>query len=198
MKYLAVVVAALLFVAANPIKAAPACGTTPTQWTGYIYEISFEDAKLALRMSEANYDRNAKKLKISDVVAQESAQKTITLLDYSTGSSYTSIEGQCTKGNVTGDIPNFGVPAGSTSNPSGAEYLGSSLPNLGVLAYDYYGTNSVDGDYFATYTPIGDGSVCVPILRATLTASPLKEAVFKYTNITTTLPSDPFSMPPGC
>ncbi|XP_003389285.1 PREDICTED: halilectin 3, beta chain-like [Amphimedon queenslandica] len=198
MKYFAVVVAALLFVAANPIKAAPACGTTPPQWTGYVYEISFADAKLALRISQANYDRNAKKLKISDVDVKESAQKTISLFDYSTGNSYVSVEGQCTKGNVTGDIPNFGVPSDATAEPGGAKYLGSSLPNLGVLVYEYYGSNSVDGDYYVTYTPVGDGTACVPILRSTLTVSPLKEAIIEYTNITTTLPSDPFSMPPGC
>ncbi|XP_019856675.1 PREDICTED: uncharacterized protein LOC109585146 [Amphimedon queenslandica] len=202
MKYLAVVVAALLFVAANAAPsrkaAAPACATTPAQWTGYIYEISFADAKLALRVSEANYDRDAKKLKLTDIDVKESAKKTITLLDYSTGTSYTSVEGQCTKGNVTGIIPNFGVPGGATADRNGAKYLGSSLPNLGVLVYEYYGTDSVDGDYYVTYTPIGDGEVCVPILRSLLTTSPLKEAIFEYTNITTTLPADPFSMPPGC
>ena len=104
MKYLAVVVAALLFVAANAapprkIKAAPACSTTPPQWTGYIYEvmyilqtikltmqvqISFAEAKLALRVSEANYDRTAKKLKITDKYVKQSARMTTTLLDYST------------------------------------------------------------------------------------------------------------------
>ena len=93
------------------------------------------------------------------------------------GTSYTSVEGQCTKGNTTGDIPNFGVPEGATAEPGGAKYLGSSLPNLGVLVYEYYGTNSADGDYYVTYTPVGDGAACVPILRSTLTASPLKEVI---------------------
>lgn len=94
------------------------------------------------------------------------------------GTSYTSVEGQCTKGNVTGDIPTFGVPDGATADRNG-KYLGSSLSNLGILVYEYYGTNSVDGDYYLTYTPIGDGTVCVPILSSTLTASPLKEAIYE-------------------
>ena len=47
-------------------------------------QISFAEAKLALRVSEANYDRTAKKLKITDINVKESARKTTTLLDYST------------------------------------------------------------------------------------------------------------------
>ena len=47
-------------------------------------QISFAEAKLALRGSEANYDRDAKKIKITDFYVEESAKMTTTLLDYST------------------------------------------------------------------------------------------------------------------
>ena len=90
-----------------------------------------------------------------------------------------SVGGQCTKGNLTGDIPGFGVPSGASTDPTGPKYIGASLPNLGVFVYEYYGTDSDIGNYYMSYAPIGDGAACVPILRSLASLTPLKEGIYE-------------------
>ena len=92
---------------------------------------------------------------------------------------YVSVNGDCKKSSLTGDIPSFGVPEGGTLEPNGAKYLGSSLPNLGVLVYEFEGTDNTIGAYYLTYAPAADGTACVPLVRSTVTASPLKEALIE-------------------
>ena len=167
---------------------------------GYIFtasslQFTFAEAKVALKISQANYDRTAKKIKLTDTYAKE-GRMAVTLLDYSTvspplhiiitalysypqGTSYVSVEGECKKSNLTGDIPGFGVPAGASTDPTGPKYIGSSLPNLGVFVYEYYGTDSEIGDYYVSYAPIGEGELCVPVLRSTASLSPLKEGSYE-------------------
>ena len=90
-----------------------------------------------------------------------------------------SVEGECKKSNLTGEMPGFGVPAGASTDPTGPKYMGSSLPNLGVFVYEYYGTDSEIGGYYVSYAPIGEGAVCVPVYRSIATLTPLKEEVYQ-------------------
>lgn len=72
------------------------------------------------------------------------------------------------------------MPEGAT--PIGKpEYLGSKLPNLGVLMEQYGGTER-DRDYFYAFSPIGDGRQCVPIMSSELTLIPLTESLIELVN----------------
>ena len=73
------------------------------------------------------------------------------------------------------EFPTFGVPKGAT-RVGEPEYLGSKLPNLGVLVEHYTGTDE-NKDYFYVMAPtsISDGRQCVPVMTSELTVSPLTE-----------------------
>ena len=73
------------------------------------------------------------------------------------------------------EFPTFGVPKGAT-RVGELEYLGSKLPNLGVLVEHYTGTDE-NKDYFYVMAPtsISDGRQCVPVMTSELTVSPLTE-----------------------
>lgn len=94
---------------------------------------------------------------------------------------YVSEDGNCRKETIEEpEFPRFGVPEGAT--PIGKpEYLGSKLPNLGVLMEQYGGTER-DRDYFYAFSPIGDGRQCVPIMSSELTLIPLTESLIELVN----------------
>ena len=67
------------------------------------------------------------------------------------------------------------MPEGAT--PIGEpEYLGSKLPNLGILVEHFNGTDG-NKDYFyvMALTSISDGRQCIPIMTSELTISPFTE-----------------------
>ena len=90
---------------------------------------------------------------------------------------YTYENGNCTKEKIDENVefPSFGVPKGAT-RVGEPEYLGSKLPNLGVLVEHYNGTDE-NKDYFYVMAPtsISDGRQCVPVMTSELTVSPLTE-----------------------
>ena len=60
-------------------------------------------------------------------------------------------------------MPTFGVPNGAKCDPNGVKYLGGEANGTGILVHEFYGFNTTQGDYYLTYTPIGDGTQCVPL-----------------------------------
>uniref|UniRef100_A0A1X7U1H1 Uncharacterized protein n=1 Tax=Amphimedon queenslandica TaxID=400682 RepID=A0A1X7U1H1_AMPQE len=173
------------------------CAATPSTWSGYIYAIEFRLGKLELLISLANYDRESQKIKITDTDVSPGSPKRTTLEEWSTKTRYVSENGQCRKERIEeAEFPKFGVPEGA-KRIGAPEYLGSKLPNLGVLVEQYSRAGS-EGEFFGTFAPIGNGEMCVPIITSTLTVVPLAESLLEYVNVTTTLPVDPFSIPPGC
>jgi hypothetical protein len=197
MKYLLV----FLMVAVAAVTSEPTCATTPPQWTGIFKQVAWnikEPTKLTLRIARANYDDTARKLKVTDI-ANKFGQLATELLDYGTRTRYFSVGGQCTKTSINATtIPAFGVP--STAKFNAAEYIGAVLPNLGVLVNEYYEVVPDTRIYLGSYAPANaDGSVCVPVLISDLSAKPELHLHLLYTaNVTTTLPADAFSLPPGC
>ena len=79
--------------------------------------------------------------------------------------------GVCRKTSITNAIPKFGVPDDAKYDTS--EYIGSVLPNLGVLVNEYHNIVPDTSIYMSSYAPAtGDGSVCVPVLVSNLGARP--------------------------
>ena len=58
------------------------------------------------------------------------------------------------------------------------EYLGSKLPNLGVLV-DQFTATERDRYSFFVMAPIGSGEQCVPIMTSELTVVPLTESLIE-------------------
>lgn len=82
---------------------------------------------------------------------------------------YEVVNGKCTKTSLSGSIPTFGVESNATYETS--EYIGSSLPNLGVLVNEYNKIIPDTSIYLSSYAPV-TGDVCIPILISDLTVKP--------------------------
>lgn len=84
---------------------------------------------------------------------------------------YTVREGKCTKTPLSGEIPTFGVLPRAKYDYS--EYIGASLPNLGVLVHEYHDIVREHSIYGSSYAPVNaEGTICIPIMVSTLEVKP--------------------------
>ncbi len=82
-------------------------------------------------------------------------------------------DGKCTKGFVVGSMPDYGVS--SNAKYESSEYIGSSLPNLGVLVNEFYNIDrSTEDIYLSSYAPVA-GDICIPVLVSELKTKPFLE-----------------------
>nr|8I34_B Chain B, beta subunit of EPD-BCP1 [Haliclona sp.]8I34_D Chain D, beta subunit of EPD-BCP1 [Haliclona sp.]8I34_F Chain F, beta subunit of EPD-BCP1 [Haliclona sp.]8I34_H Chain H, beta subunit of EPD-BCP1 [Haliclona sp.]BDT56496.1 ependymin related protein [Haliclona sp. kz-2018] len=189
------IIALIASVAAIAQSQAPTCTDIPETWNGMVFENLIRDGKKSVRRSNTSYDKGSESIKSVDIKSTGGPLRTELLL-YKTKTRYVVVNGNCTKSTLEGDFPNFGVAAGSSS--AGATYLGSSMPNLGLLVNLFYGTDERKRYFFNEYAPIGSGSTCIPVMVTYATLEPLELGYLQYGNITTTLPTDAFSVPPEC
>ncbi|XP_019856687.1 PREDICTED: halilectin 3, alpha chain-like [Amphimedon queenslandica] len=194
---LALVVVAALFIntgTAQPDE--PRCRETPETWSGYLYIISVRSTEARFTISLGSYSRTAQKIKITDVKSMTNEPLRTVLEDYEKRIRYTSVSGSCRNETLEGEFPSYGVPEDAHFDGP-VETLGAKIAGLGVTVAHY--TIAERGFSYYTYHPLGDeGTQCIPITNSIATLEPLGEDIIQYANVTTVLPTDAFSLPPGC
>nr|8I34_A Chain A, alpha subunit of EPD-BCP1 [Haliclona sp.]8I34_C Chain C, alpha subunit of EPD-BCP1 [Haliclona sp.]8I34_E Chain E, alpha subunit of EPD-BCP1 [Haliclona sp.]8I34_G Chain G, alpha subunit of EPD-BCP1 [Haliclona sp.]BBN45476.1 ependymin related protein [Haliclona sp. kz-2018] len=176
-------------------SAVPTCKETPPQWSGDLFDWTIGvGAKIVLRIATVNYDRDSESIKITDVDRNPGPKQTELLL-YKSNTRYLVVGSDCTKGTTQGEFPSFGAHEGSQRD--GNLILGAQPPNPGVGVDIFEGSTEREA-FYGEYIPIGEGKQCVPAIESTASLLPLALRTAQYGNITTTLPTDPFSIPPEC
>ena len=85
---------------------------------------------------------------------------------------YTVVDGKCSNESLSESFPSYGVPEDASYETS--EYIGSELPNLGVLVNEYNNIVRDKSIYLSSYAPV-TGDVCVPVMITELYVSPRLE-----------------------